>query len=210
MFKPLFAAMNEVLDAIIESYPNATGSVKQELEEQLNVLKQMSDTCIEEWLAFEEKMGALAKPKADWEEPAKPKGGTIGGVSDAYQKGQGFFHLLMFEKAVTEFEKAVKLDPESLMARLYLGLSYLQTDQHGEAYRHFQFIIPLTEDHKLKAVAYNAMGCIHVKRKNMEQAMEYFELAHETDPHLKDPVKNMEICMTNPQLTAQFGSNELH
>jgi hypothetical protein len=43
-------------------------------------------------------------------------------------------------------------------------------------------ILPLTENKQLKAISYNAMGCIQLKKKNIQKAMEYFGLAYHSDP----------------------------
>lgn len=59
MFIPLFATMHDILTEIMAEYPSSTGSRKQLLDEQIQTLKTMSDTCIDEWLRFEEKLGAL-------------------------------------------------------------------------------------------------------------------------------------------------------
>ena len=57
MFKHLFSTMNEVLEEIQKEYPNSDVEKKAELDEQLQVLKTMSDEFIEAWLLFEEKLG---------------------------------------------------------------------------------------------------------------------------------------------------------
>ncbi|QAY66128.1 tetratricopeptide repeat protein [Paenibacillus protaetiae] len=48
--------MNETLDQIIQEYNSSTPEQKAMLEEQLAMLKQTSDSLIEQWLVFEEKM----------------------------------------------------------------------------------------------------------------------------------------------------------
>ncbi|MCM3627494.1 hypothetical protein M3194_08955 [Paenibacillus glycanilyticus] len=55
MFQQMFEAMNEILDHLIEAYPTATGEQKAQFDEQLTMLKKMSDTLVEQWIDFEEK-----------------------------------------------------------------------------------------------------------------------------------------------------------
>lgn len=199
MFKQLFATMNEVLDDIIAQYPSANSSKKRELEDQLSVLKAMSDTCIEEWLLFDEKMGLVGRsepesaadlplPEAepcvlDLQEKAKTSG--------SFDKGQGYYKLAMFDEAADEFEDIVNHRPDDLLPRIYLAMSYLRMGQYGEAYRHFQFLVPLTENRKIKAISYNAMGCIHAENNNLDQAIKYFKKAHTADPSSIEPVLNI-------------------
>jgi tetratricopeptide (TPR) repeat protein len=56
MFKHIFASMKEKLNEIMIDYPHANEDQKKLHDEQLSVLKQFSDTFIEEWLQFEEIM----------------------------------------------------------------------------------------------------------------------------------------------------------
>jgi tetratricopeptide (TPR) repeat protein len=180
MFKQLFEAMNEMLDEIIVTYPTANGAEKSQLTDNLSVLKAMSDTYIEEWLLFEEKLGKLTMkqqvPKADTTiQPDELE-------DEAYERGQGYYKLLMFEHAAGQFEQVVEVHPDFLMARLYMALCYYQMGKHDEAYRHFQWVTSLTEDVKIQAVCFHNMGCIQAEMENMEKACEYFEKALEADP----------------------------
>jgi Tfp pilus assembly protein PilF len=61
-------------------------------------------------------------------------------------------------------------------------MGYLRKGEFHEAYRHFQFLLPLTDNMKMKAISYNAMGCIQVQNKNMQIAYEYFKKAYHHDP----------------------------
>ncbi|GLX68940.1 hypothetical protein [Paenibacillus glycanilyticus] len=61
MFQQMFEAMNEMLDHLIESYPTATGEQKAQFDEQVTVLKKMSDSLIEQWIEFEEKFSGFAE-----------------------------------------------------------------------------------------------------------------------------------------------------
>jgi tetratricopeptide (TPR) repeat protein len=190
MFKHLFVTMNEILDEIIKEYPSMSGKEKDELEEQLQVLKTMSDECIDSWLLFEEKMGKfygnspvstkhLHKELLDLDVPGK--------MSSEFVRGQGYYKLFMYDQAIKEFEILVEFQPEFLLARIYLAMGYLRKGDYGEAYRHFQFLLPLTEDTKMKAISYNAMGCIQVQNHNLEKAFEYFQKAFNTDPSCMEP-----------------------
>ncbi|GGG58509.1 hypothetical protein [Paenibacillus radicis (ex Gao et al. 2016)] len=59
MFQHLFDTMNEMLDQLICNYPNAVGAQKLQYEEQIQMLKQMSDSLVEQWIDFEEKLSGL-------------------------------------------------------------------------------------------------------------------------------------------------------
>lgn len=223
MFKQLFASMNGALDDILSRLPSSCGKERKELEERLSVLKAMSDTCIEEWLLFEEKMGLLtegesaagASPKNQllgkpdlpavtalppqapvgfMNEPSKPKAAPAShGLKKklslaSFSKGQGYYKLSMYKQAVEELERVVETQPDDLLARMYLAMAYFHSEEYTEAYRHFQIVVPLTDDLKMKAVSYNAMGCIQAERQNLDKALELFRLAHSADPASIEPV----------------------
>ena len=38
-------------------------------------------------------------------------------------------------------------------------MGHLRKGEFGEAYQHFKFLLPLTDNSKMKAISYNAMGC---------------------------------------------------
>jgi tetratricopeptide (TPR) repeat protein len=204
MFKPLFEVMNETLDEIMEEYPTAQGSHKQLLTEQLEVLKAMSDYCVEEWLSFEEKLGIFRQMKEISDSKSNPLLDN-----EHYIRGKGYFDLMMFSEAILEFEAVAHKNPDLMPPHFYLALSHLQEHNYTKAYRHFNYLLPLTEDSKVKAVSYNAMGCIHAVEKDMDKACELFQLAHETDPSLKDPLKNMTACM-NHEGTLHYGTGDMN
>lgn len=208
MFKPLFSAMNEVLDDILHEYPTAYGPRKTELDQQLDVLKAMNDDYIEEWLSFEEKLSQLYRQHApsssqhqEWNDPYI--------YSEDFRRGQGYYKLFMFNHAIREFEKLVFGQADSILARVYLAMSYLRNEQLDEAAHQFQFIISLTENQAFLAASYNALGCIQAKRGNKEQACEYFKMALDADATYQEPMLNIEAC-AHPNGEFVYGLGTIH
>ncbi|PYI54882.1 tetratricopeptide repeat protein [Paenibacillus flagellatus] len=203
MLKQLFASMHDVLDECIKQYPSADVMRKQDLHKKLEVLKTMSDSFIEEWLNFEEKMSRFLEtvPKGiDWNGfPADLSGQPpeTSLSSESFKKGQGYFQLLMYDNAIREFEKVVKQHPDFMLGRLYLAMGHMRKGNDAEAYRHFRFITSLTDHAQMKAISFNAMGCIQAKNANLEQAQQLFKLAYMADPTCVEPMINMGICMSH-------------
>ncbi|MCQ6557995.1 hypothetical protein [Paenibacillus mendelii] len=65
LFRHVFATMHEMLDDIMVHYPHAAFEQKKQYTEQLSMLKSISDTFIEEWLQFEEKMADFREQQLD-------------------------------------------------------------------------------------------------------------------------------------------------
>jgi tetratricopeptide (TPR) repeat protein len=205
MIRQWFATMNDLLDDLILQYPHASDEEKNQLQQQWEVLKTQSDDIIELWLQLEDKMGTyrdLQQQQTIIDETPKLLGTFI--------KGQGYFKLHMFEQATQQLEEAIALYPDFVGARLYLAMSRMHTKEWAEAQRHFQLITALTEEKRLQAIAFNALGCIQAIYSHIERAQCYFEKALETDPTFGDPRLNMESCKQGDgQLQLQFGSAEL-
>ncbi|WP_155701919.1 tetratricopeptide repeat protein [Paenibacillus psychroresistens] len=201
--------MNEHLAEIAAHYGSATSQEKVNLDDQLAMLKKMSDEYMELWLSFEEKLAGFyvdhpasatssaaalnhSKKASDQQPVAQTQ------MDPGFAKAQGFYKLYMFKHAVRELEILIKQQPDDLLARTYLAMGYLRLGEDGDAYPHFQMILPLTDNKQLKAISYNAMGCIQINKKNMQKAMEYFSLSHQLDP----------ACFMEPY--SQVGANLHH
>ncbi|WP_438433561.1 tetratricopeptide repeat protein [Gorillibacterium sp. sgz500922] len=189
MFKELFVTMNEVLDGILEDCRDADAERRAELADQFRMLKAMSDSCLEEWLRFEEKLADCGSLLMEEPETAclPESAAEDRPASEHFAKGQGYYKLHMFARAVGEFEQLVREYPDFLLGRVYLAMGYLRLGELTEAYRHFQLLVPLTKNSKLKAISYNAMGCIQVHNHNMDQAYGYFKMADLTDSSFMEP-----------------------
>ncbi|WP_431088294.1 tetratricopeptide repeat protein [Paenibacillus sp. 8b26] len=195
MFQHVFAEMNSMLDDIVKHYPSAQGSRRQELLQHWSLLRRMSDGIMDEWLAFEEKMVRLRAAgfsaesgMSDAELPEKEL--------PAFTRGQGYYRLLMYPEAIRQFEQVLHHFPNSWQSQMYMGMAYFQLEDTAEAVRHFQKVLHLTDQPGLKAVIYNALGCLMAKQADVEEAQKCFALAHQFDPALPEPLHNMEACLS--------------
>jgi tetratricopeptide (TPR) repeat protein len=200
-----FETLNETLEELIRRYPHASADEKKHLDEQWNVLKSLSDEMIEAWLQFEDKMAAYREMKEDAAAQSKPEA-----VCEPFVKGQGYFKLQMYEKGARCFEETLVLRPDMLVARVLLAMCRMYLRDFAEAQRHFQMIAALSDDPKLRAIAYNALGCVQAVYANMRQAQHYFAKAVEADPSFDEPRRNLETCKSHTgQLQLQLGCGEL-
>ncbi|WP_052339616.1 hypothetical protein [Gorillibacterium massiliense] len=203
MFKEIYATMNKVLDDIIKEYSEASSDKAEELDDQLHLLKAMNDSCLEEWTRFEERLNLVRKK---WKTVSVPKAAltTIphsfpdesstgsapsltGSTSEHFIKGQGYYKLYMFRQAIAEFSELVKHNPDFVLGRVYLAMGYLRAGDLNEAHQQFQLLIPLTENQKLKAISFSAMGCIQLQGNNAEKAFDYFKMADLADSSCMEP-----------------------
>jgi tetratricopeptide (TPR) repeat protein len=205
MIRQWFATMNEVLDDLILRYPQASGEEKNVLQQQWDMLKSLSDDIIESWLQFEDKMGLYRELQQQTSQTAKEQQ-QLG----SFVKGQGYFKLQRFTHASEQLEEAIASYPDFIGARMFLAMTRMHMKQWNEAQRHFQLIAAITDENRLQAIAFNALGCIQAVYAHLEQARNYFHKALEADPGFGDAKFNLDsILQGNGQLQLQFGSAEL-
>jgi Tfp pilus assembly protein PilF len=210
MIQQWFAALNDTLDDLIRRYPEASPEQKNELEQQWNVLKALSDDIIELWLQFEDKMSVYRDLKHGASASPGPSKLDNHPMWQPYTKGQGYFQLQMFREGAHHFEETLTLEPEFHVARLFLAMCRMHLGEFEDAQRHFQWIAAVTEEPKLQAIAFNALGCVQAVYANLNQAQSYFRKAVEADPSFEDPRRNLESCRNRSgQLRLQFGTLEM-
>lgn len=193
MFQHVFAEMNEMLEDISRKFHLAGEAQKQELAQQWNLLKHISDGIIEEWLCFEEKMGDVRQKLGNPDFRDMPELPEMD--APCFIKGQGYYKLLMFPQALGEFEQVVTQYPDSVLARTCLGMCHLHMDQGEHATKHFWFVLERAGNKRLRSIIYNALGCIEAQKGIFAKAKEYFTLAHRSDPSLTEPLANLEACL---------------
>src|SRR5690625_3525502 len=140
MFQEWFANMHEILDEIAIRYPHASDEERDDLNEQVDLLQEISMDCCEHWLMFEEK---LAQWKETQEVASVLDEDDLVIATDDFQKGEGYFTLLMFHEANVYFQKVIHQHPEFYMGRVYSGICMLETGQLDEASRHLSLVISL-------------------------------------------------------------------
>ncbi|MNJ34876.1 photosystem I assembly protein Ycf3 [compost metagenome] len=193
MFQHVFAEMNEMLDEITRHYPIAQGAHKHELTQKWHLLRHMSDSIIEEWLNFEEKMGALRQKGFCLEEKLDLDYPEMN--AEAFVKGQGYYKLLMFQQSMAQFMDVLEQYPDSVIGRTYLAMCYLHMEESEEAVHYFEEVLRVAANKRLRSIIYNALGCIEAKRGARSKAREYFTLAYHSDPTLPEPLANWEACL---------------
>lgn len=198
MFKHLFASMKDMLSETLAEYPSATPDRRRELAQKLRSLKSISDECIEEWLLFEEQLApalehnGIQSQTGELIDPLDPD--FAGKRSDRFIRAQGYYKLHMFDEAIDDLKEIVQGQPDFNLARGYLAMAYYMKGEVKESYAQFHLLSRLTDNLKLRAISYNAMGCIHARQQNLDKAGEYFDLAYRTDPVSVQPLLELGVC----------------
>ncbi len=96
-----------------------------------------------------------------------------------FKKGVNLMADEKLEEAITVFEQALRIDPDSVETLLKLGYARFHLDDHHEALRVYDKILDIDVTN---AEAWNLKGLVHYEQKNYSKALDSVEKAIESDP----------------------------
>jgi tetratricopeptide (TPR) repeat protein len=196
--KQLFDEMNQKLENLNKSLTmdNMKNMDQESTNQEVEQLKAQSEEIVEEWLKFEEKLGYYLRQKMnkkeqktkatfnvqDYEALYKKLVNFEGGEEEdtkvyslEWQKGKALYDLLMFDHAIPFLEKAALADPDNEPAKLYLGQSFLATQQWEKARYHLQFLMETSQHPDILPLSLHALACVEGLNKNYDKAIYFFE-----------------------------------
>lgn len=180
MFQHMFTSMNEMLDGITKQYPQASDQERQLYLKQIRELKKMSDSFIEQWLEFEEKVADFqdsygldvtditaaaseAKPVQ-----AQAAAGIIPAQVSTHAAGKP---LAISEKASCNLSDLTI--PDDAAALVHKGQGYYKLFMFSEAAHLFQNALNIAPECNL-ARLYLGMSQMHMQ--NWQEAQRQFQL----------------------------------
>ncbi len=105
-------------------------------------------------------------------------------------KGNAYSELNKFEKAITNFKKAIDINPEYADAYYNIGNTYYDLQEYNNAIKHFEKAIEINP--KDDDVYYNT-GNSYYHLKEYNNAIKYFEKAIEINPKKSEAYNNLGI-----------------
>ncbi|MCY0894530.1 MAG: tetratricopeptide repeat protein [Acidibacillus sp.] len=111
-----------------------------------------------------------------------------------FRRGLGYFDLLMFPESIVEFKKIIEMDPHMVIARLYLAINYIATEQYEEAHVHLSFVQQVAQDHLLRAAVHDARAQMYMRQNNYEQALDELTSVLSINPSYSDAYFNHAVC----------------
>jgi tetratricopeptide (TPR) repeat protein len=193
--RELFNEMNQKLEDLNK------GLVMENLDEDSTVqeveqLKAQSEEIVEEWLKFEEKLGYFLRQKMNKIEQSshpfsaqdyeasykkivkfdeKEEDEKTQDLSPEWQRGKAMYDLLMFDHAIPYLEKAAKAEPDYEPAKLYLGQSYLATQQWEKARYYLHFLTETSQNKDVLNLSLHALACLEGLANHYEKSIYFFE-----------------------------------
>lgn len=106
-----------------------------------------------------------------------------------YYMGKAFMMKgLPLEAEAKEYEKAVQLKPDYLMAHQDLGSVYANMKRYDASEKQFKKVIEIDP---LNAPAYNNLGYLFMIQGKLADAEKYFKKSTEVDPNYLNAIHNM-------------------
>jgi len=222
LFQQSFQYLHRAVDRIATQLQSADPSQRTFLFEELTALRHIGERFLESWMDFQDKVQDVTERyqqaedvptdmPSDQEAPTfltvikKPDDvGALGeDIGQAlfhdsgerwFRRGLGYFDLLMYKEAMSQFEQILELDENMTVARLYLALSYIGTQRFEEAERHLRVIIRTARDAAVCAAAHDARAQLYAQSGRLHDAQSELLQTISIRPDYLDAHLNLALC----------------
>ena len=125
---------------------------------------------------------------AEWSDPVAFYEKNIKYSPDSFQSHNNLgteyeYRHYMYEKAISEYKKALEIKPDLIEARSNLANIYFKTGRFDDAKREYELVKKSAPQLKLGQIE-NNIGCIYEVEGNWDRALESYRLALKLDPKL--------------------------
>lgn len=116
-------------------------------------------------------------------------------VKEAIQKGNTYYQQQQYDKAATQYQKALDAAPNDQTATFNLGNSLLKQNKPEEAAKVYNDLANTTTDQHMKAQASYNKGVVMSQQKKLEESIEAYKEALRNDPNDKDARENLQKAL---------------
>jgi tetratricopeptide (TPR) repeat protein len=200
-----FETLHTQAETVERKWQGASENEKAQLADQLFELRKVSDHIVDLWLQFEEKLSTVIRQIKQSEEQgvtqSEPDLFESPSVEEnshsythMYRKGEGFYHLRLYQDAKRCFADLLKESPDWESGRLYYAYSLLFCDEKEAAMKEFRLLSKSASSPQVVAISYNAIGCILAEEEHWLEAAQAFKAALEVQPEQRDAQFNLALC----------------
>ncbi|MGD8189244.1 tetratricopeptide repeat protein [Brevibacillus ginsengisoli] len=217
-FEEYFSSLLNQIDRIERDWETADGNRRMMLAGELREHRQISDQIVDQWIQYEEKLSHLIKKvkqstiKAFEEEqimqshsqlftqaPTTPSKWTKQEEAEEtyqhlFRKGEGFYHLRLFEDAKSHFADLIQHYPDWEHGRLYYAYSLLFSGDTEAGIKEFRLLSRSASSPKVATISYNAIGSILAQTQQYLEASQAFQEALEIAPDHPESLYNLALC----------------
>lgn len=210
-----FDWVDDVLTQIEQLFPHASDDVRREMIDRLHHLLDLNDAWLDEWLVLQERFHQLLQKYPELAEKHQGSETRADSLSESdsseagdsffdfvvgeeslhqFRVGQGYYELLMFPEAVEQFGRVIDREPDFLLGRLYLAMTFFQQGRWDEAEKHFSLVLKGSPQKEFSRFAHHMLGCIAIRRRQDRDAARHFAKALEYDSRDSDTLFNLGAC----------------
>jgi tetratricopeptide (TPR) repeat protein len=139
---------------------------KQDFDDPVEIVSRWMNTHIEKYL--EKKKDIRPQKKKDRK------------LKRHFTAGRKLYNKRKYNRALQEFDKAVKIDPSSFKAYLWRGRVYLKMGHYDKATADFKMVVKLKPDY---ARPYHNLGWLYYQKGKYEESIKYLNKAIELEPN---------------------------
>ncbi len=113
----------------------------------------------------------------------------------AIQSGNDLYKQEQFNKAATEYNRALEADPSNTIAKFNQANAFYRQDQKVEAAQIYSAVISGTGEKGLRSKAYYNKGVVLSAQKNLEESIEAYKNTLRLNPDDKDARENLQKAL---------------
>lgn len=191
--------VQNALEEIKSQYPQSPKAEYPKWRNRFQKIKKSCDQILEAWVLIEEQLSELLDQFPEL-------GMTFEGEEieeevylhelsvRKFRQGQGYYKLSMLKEAKSLFQSVMEREPDFLLGRIYLGLTYFEEKEWDEARKQFQMVCATAKQEIFLGFAYQMLGCIAVCEGDDRQAIRYFSKVVSLCPNQADGWFNLGAC----------------
>jgi tetratricopeptide (TPR) repeat protein len=149
---------------------------------QIAYLEETAGILLDKWTELDEKIHEL-----------KLDGQSMERFVSYHSKGTTYYELDMFEEAARALKKERSTGDKDYLRMLYLGFSFLFSEQLEKAKETFLYVIQVSYVPYLKHFALVGLGCVQTRQQRIDDAIVSFYSANQLTS-TNDVVYNLGIC----------------
>lgn len=131
-------------------------------------------------------LGLIRYAAGDFENAALELRASLQGMPDLagyYFLGLAEYRRGSFELALSQFQRALDIQPEHLQARLMVGMTLLRQERIDDSIHQVKQVLAVNDQ---IAMAHNVLGSAYLAKKEFDKAMPHLDRAIALDPSLAD------------------------
>jgi Ca-activated chloride channel family protein len=111
------------------------------------------------------------------------------------RKGNQFYKQGEFDKSLSEYERAVKLDPQDPLANFNFGNALFRKEKWEDAEKNFENVITNSKEDDIRERAFYNKGVSLTKQKKLEESIDAYKNALRLNPNDEDARINLQKAL---------------